>query len=110
MKRGTGRERAGEAGEEIRFIALPVYYCLTKFNNDHPGTPRQCVLIFRRVVSAKHGLDLHRWHGGFLCQEQAELAQRKDMHVLVRGLNGIHHIEQGDAACARRVVLEACSA
>ena len=69
-------------------------FIITSPNQDHLGTPRRCLLIFRRVVSAKHGLDLHRLHGGFLRQEQAELAQRNHMDVLLRGWHGIDHIER----------------
>ena len=50
-------------------------------NKDHPGTPRWWPLIFRRIVSAEHGLDLHRCHVGFLRQENAELAQRNHVHA-----------------------------
>ena len=51
-------------------------------NKDHPGTPRWWLLIFRRIVSAEYGIDLHRCHAGFLRQQHAELAQRNHMHVL----------------------------
>ena len=55
-----------------RALSLAVYYCFTKLRSTGDSLPMATGIPPCLVVSAKHGLDLHRWHGGFLRQEQAE--------------------------------------
>ena len=70
MPAGWPRDRQVVADD--RALSLAVYYCFTKLRSTGDSLPMATGIPPCLVVSAKHGLDLHRWHGGFLRQEQAE--------------------------------------